>query len=214
MSKSMPKRATLIVLEGINGAGKTTIAKLLAERLAAHGVDTSLHQNRSLGPVGDALDDLAREDGYRDRFEMFGANSVQLMAALLKWRELLDLAPAVDRDNHVVILDRYFHKHLARAVVQGATNVDLLRRLFRVFPAPDVALFIDVDPKVAAERVARRAREHNALSLDFLVRLRAGYLSLPEIEQFQLVPGDQDPDTVVDAVWQIVGPKIRIGNVV
>jgi len=133
------------------------------------------------------------------------------MAALLKWRELLDLGPAVDRD-HVVILDRYFHKHLARALVHGATNVDLLRRLFRVFPAPDVALFIDVDPKVAAERVTRRAREHDSLSLDFLVRLRAGYMSLPEIEQFQLVNGDGDPASVVDAVWQIVRAKLRVGN--
>ena len=93
-------------------------------------------------------------------------------------------------------------------MVQGATNGDLLRRLFSVFPVPDVALFIDVDPRVAAQRVVRRGREHNSLSLDFLTRLREGYLSLPEMKQFHLVSGDADPDTVTDEAWQLVQPQI------
>jgi hypothetical protein len=64
--------------------------------------------NRSLGPVRDVLDTLAHEDGYRDRFDMFGSDNAQLMGAL------------------------------------QTGNSSLLRRLFSVFPAPDVVLFIEV----------------------------------------------------------------------
>jgi dTMP kinase len=71
------------------------VARRLTERLEDHGVSVSLHLNRSLGPVREALDELAREDGYRDRCELFGTGNAQFMAALLKWRELLDLAPAL-----------------------------------------------------------------------------------------------------------------------
>lgn len=204
MSKPIAKRATLIAFEGIDGSGKTTAASLLAERLAAHGVGTTLHLNRSLRPVRDALDSLAREDGYRDRFDMFGPSNAQFMAALLKWRELLDLEPELEKENHVVLVDRYFYTHLALAVAHRTTNDALLRRLFSAFPTPDVVLFIDVDPKVAVERVFKRGRDTN--SLDFLVRLRDGYMSLPEMRQFHVLNGDADQTTVVDEAWRVVAP--------
>ena len=204
MSKPIAKRATLIAFEGIDGSGKTTAASLLAERLAAHGVGTTLHLNRSLRPVRDALDSLAREDGYRDRFDMFGPSNAQFMAALLKWRELLDLEPELEKENHVVLVDRYFYTHLALAVAHRTTNDALLRRLFSAFPTPDVVLFIDVDPKVAVERVFKRGRDTN--SLDFLVRLRDGYMSLPEMRQFHVLNGDADQATVVDEAWRVVAP--------
>lgn len=206
MLKPIPKRATLIVFEGIDGSGKTTTAGLLAERLTAHGVRTTLQLNRSLGPVRDALDAIAHEDGYRDRFDKFGASNTQFMGALLKWRELLDLEPLLDQNDHVVVLDRYFYTHLALAVAHETTNGAVLRRLFSVFPAPDIGLFIDVDPKVAVERVFKRGRDTN--SLRYLVRLRNGFMSLPEMQHFQVLSGDADPATVLDDAWRMITPMI------
>jgi dTMP kinase len=206
MPKELTKRATLIVFEGIDGSGKTTSANHLAERLTAHGVETTLHLNRSLKPVREALDALAREDGYSDRFDMFGAGNAQFMGALLKWRELLDLEPALNRKDHVVVLDRYFYTHLALARAHQTTNCTLLRRLFSVFPTPDIVLYMDVDPKLAAERVFKRGRDTN--SSDYLMRLREGYMSLPEMQQFQVVTGGGDPSTVLDEVWRTVAPKV------
>lgn len=206
MPEPIPKRATLIAFEGIDGSGKTTAANLLVERLTAHGVATSLHLNRSLGPVRAALDALAHENGYHDRFDMFEPGTAQFMAALLKWRELLDIAPSLGHADHVVVIDRYFYTHLALAVAHETTNGALLRRLFSVFPAPDIVLFVDVDPRVAAGRVFERGRDTS--SLDFLTRLRNGFLSLPEMRQFHVLPGDTDPATVLDGAWRLVRPMI------
>ncbi|MPY55834.1 dTMP kinase [Streptomyces spongiae] len=205
MPKPIPKRATLIAFEGIDGSGKTTAANLLIERLGAQGVGASLHLNRSLGPVRDALDTLAREDGYHDRFDMFGSTSAQFMGALLKWRELLDIEALLARENHVVVVDRYIYTHLALAVAHKTTNEILLRRMFGVFPTPDLVYFVDVDPEIAAERVFKRGRDVN--SLDFLTRLRDGYMSLPEMRQFQVLNGGAAPATVVDDAWRLIEAK-------
>lgn len=207
MPKPIPNRATLIAIEGIDGSGKTTAATLLAERLTAHGLRNTVHRNRSLGPVREALDALAEAEGYRDRLDMFGADSAQFMAALLKWRELLDLAPLLDQEDHVVVVDRYLYTHLALAAVHETTNAERLRRLFSVFPTPDIVLFIDVEPTLAAERVLKRGRDSN--SLGFLTRLRDGFMSLPEMQQFHVLDGAADPTVVVDHAWRLVCPVVR-----
>lgn len=206
MLKQISKRATLIAFEGIDGSGKTTAAHLLTERLTAHGVRNHLQLNRGLGPVRQALDALAHEDGYRDRFDRFGADETQFMAALLKWRELLDLVPRLEQEDCVVVIDRYVYTQLALASVHGTANAAVLRRLFGVFPAPDLVLFVDVEPQVAAERA--RTRGHGVNTLDFLSRLQAGYRSLPEWEHFHVLPGRADPEAVLEAAWRVVAPAV------
>lgn len=204
MPNPIVKRATLIAFEGIDGSGKTTMAGLLAERLSIHGVRTSVHLNRSLKPVREALDALARKDGYHDRYDMLGADNAQFIAALLKWRELLEITPLLEMDDHVVIVDRYFYTHLALAVAHDTSNEERLRWLFNMFPTPDIVLFMDLAPEIAARRVFKRGRDTN--SLEFLVRLRAGYLSLPEMQQFKVLASDADAATVLDNAWKIVAP--------
>lgn len=202
LPQAIPKRATLIAFEGVDGSGKSTAADLLADRLTAAGTPNTVHRNRSLGPVREALDALAEAEGFRDRLDMFGADTAQFMAALLKWRELLDIAPLLDQPDHVVVVDRYLYTHLALAAVHGTTNAPRLRRLFGVFPVPDVVVFLDVPPTTAAERVLRRGRDAN--TVDFLTRLRDGFLALPEMRQFHVLDGTADPAAIVDQVWRLM----------
>lgn len=200
----IPKRATLVAFEGIDGSGKTTAASLLAEQLTAAGFSNTIHRNRSLGPVRIALDSLAEEEGFRDRFDMFGADTAQFMGALLKWRELLDIESLLDRENHVVLVDRYLYTQLALAAVHETANASRLRSLFGALPTPDVVMFIDVPPALAVERVLRRGHDSN--SLDFLTRLREGFLALPEMQQFHVLDGTADPAVVAAHAWQLVAP--------
>jgi len=111
----------------------------------------------------------------------------------------------LDQENHVVIVDRYLYTHLALAAAHGTTNDALLRRLFKVFPTPDIVFFVDVDPEVAVERVFKRGRDTN--SVEFLTRLRDGYLSLPEMQHFQVLSGEADRAAVVDDAWRAVTSK-------
>lgn len=202
------KRSTLIAFEGIDGSGKTSVANLLVKRFGEHGIDAVFHANRTLRPVREVLEAVAHENGHRDRFEMFGADETQFMAALLKWRELLELAPALERRNHVVVVDRYVYNQFALAIAHATANLPLVRRLFDNFPAPDVVLFLDLEPGLAKQRIDRRGRGSD--SLEYLTRLRAAYGSLSEFDSFQRISATAEMTAaeVLEDVWKKVLPLV------
>lgn len=198
---SMVKNAALIVLEGIDGSGKSTLGRTLAERLHAEGRSASWHPNRNLQPVRDTLDEIAWEQGYAHRFEMLGRDRAQFLAAVLKFRDLLELEPELARENHVVVLDRYYYTHLALAEASHTGNGPRLRRLYRSLPVPDATLLLDVTPRVALERVQARGTDSN--SLPFLTRFAEAYRGLPETRAgFVVLDADQRPEEVLDQAWK------------
>jgi dTMP kinase len=196
--ESLVKHATLIAFEGIDGAGKTTAALRLIDELSAAGCSVSWHPNRTFRPVREALDDLARAEGFTDRFEMLGQDFGQLIAAVLKWREMLALAEALTRPGHIVVVDRYIYAHIALAEVFGTSNGPLVRRLFGVFPKPDAVLFLDLDPNTSAQRVQQRGVDTNEVG--FLADFRREFRALPEYAEFHIVDAEQPPEVVFAAL--------------
>ncbi|MEV4556232.1 AAA family ATPase [Kitasatospora sp. NPDC049285] len=203
---SITKHALLIAVEGTDGAGKTTAALSLVEELRARGRSVTWFPNRTLRPVREALNRLAREEGLDDRFALFGRDFAQLLSGVSKWRELLDLEPALARPDHVVVVDRYLHAQFALARAFDTGNEPLLRRLFAAFPAPDAVVYLDLDPAVAAERVLRRGRDRNAV--EFLREFRTAFHALPEFPSFHVIDAARPPDQVARQALDAVAPLL------
>ncbi|MEU8001112.1 thymidylate kinase [Catellatospora sp. NPDC049111] len=197
------QRAALIVLEGIDGSGKTTLGRRLADAVAAAGLPVKWCPNVNLAPVRDRLDEVARETGYADRAAMLGRDRAQMLAAILKWRDYADLADDMARPGLVMVMDRYFYTHLALALVQRTGNLPRLRRLYAGLPEPRLTLLLEIDPDVAAERV--RARGTDSTSPQFLADFAAAYRALPEYgTRFTRVDGARDADAVFADAWAAV----------
>jgi dTMP kinase len=192
------KRAVLIALEGLDGAGKTTAGLRLAHELDKSGHKVLWWPNRTLRPMRHALEDLARQEGYADRFDMLGNDQAQLISAVAKWRELLDLREHLDGDG-LVIVDRYKYAHIALTQAFRTGNEDLVRELFEVLPDADVTYYFDVDPAVAAERVHRRGVDSN--TADFLADFARAYGELPEFGKFTMLAAGKPADEVFSQLW-------------
>ena len=171
----------LIVLEGLDGAGKTTQTELLKERLESRGLRYEyLHFPRFDAPVYGGL--IARADAA---------------AMIRKW---------LARGKYV-LLDRYVNSNIAYqcAKVEGGEAREMLRRWIldleyghNAIPRPDVSLFLDVPfrftersltaPRRGADRgYLGGADDIHEASLAFQRRVREIYLGLAEEGELEVV---------------------------
>ena len=154
----MKGRGRFVVLEGLDGAGTTTQALLLATALRRAGHRVVLTREPSNGPVGVLLRQAL---GRRGRLPARQRLSDAALALLFAADRLHHLASTVEPGlaaGAIVISDRYALSSLAyQGRVLGQPWVEALNVRAR---APDLTLFLEVRPRVAAARRRLRGGRH------------------------------------------------------
>lgn len=147
------KRGILIVIEGIDGAGKSTQARLLVRRLKARGFDAVSYREPTRGKWGREIKRLARRSD--------SLSPEEELALFVKDREenvRKNLKPALSR-RKVVILDRYYFSTMA---YQGARGIDpaRIRRINERFAVkPDLIFILDIEAGKGLGRIRHRKRK-------------------------------------------------------
>lgn len=143
------KPGVLVVLEGIDGAGKSTAARNLAARLRADGLSVRQSREPTDGPWGTLIRASATE-GRREpaeEAELFRRDRAQHVQEVI--------GPALAA-GQVVLLDRYYFSTMA---YQGARGLDpeALRVAHEaIAPRPDLLCVLDLDPDQGMSRVTHR----------------------------------------------------------
>jgi dTMP kinase len=168
-----------LTFEGIDGAGKSTQARRLAEALRAEGREVVLTREPGGSPGAEAIRRLLVE-GEPGRWS--GETEALLFTAARRDHLERIIRPALAA-GRVVICDRFAD---STRVYQGAARGDLRALVDRLHAAviglePDLTLILDIDPALALGRgLARRSGEDRfeRLGADFQARLRAGFRAL------------------------------------
>jgi dTMP kinase len=144
------KHGTLVALEGIDGSGKSTQLELLAEVLRGRGHRVVATREPTEGAFGRRIRAMAKGGDPPSRDEE------------LRWfvedrrEHVRDLVGPSLEAGSVVLTDRYY---LSTVAYQGARGHDpdrLLRESEAEFPAPDLAIVLEIEPKQGLERVQGR----------------------------------------------------------
>jgi len=164
-----------LVIEGIDGSGGTTQARLLARWLRDNGAREVLETcEPSRGPVGTFI---RRALDPSDPAASIGDTVLPYLFAADR-RDHLDseIVPALER-GAVVVSDRYYHSSLAyQSLAIGMAAVAQLNAGFR---APDLTLFLDLDPVECLRRVqARGGARERFEALDRLRLVQDNYQSV------------------------------------
>jgi dTMP kinase len=200
-----------VSFEGIDGSGKSTQARTLADRLRAQGVDVVHTREPGGSPGAEEIRALVLQ-GDPDRWS--AETEILLFTAARRDHLERTIQPALEAGK-VVICDRFadstrMYQGLSRGNLRA--KVDALHDLM-IGVEPDLTLLIDMDPETGLSRAKARNTVEERFE-DFGASLqeamRAGFLTLAEeyADRFRVIDGARDADTVAEDVWAAVSPHL------
>lgn len=183
-----------IVIEGIDGTGKSTQAKRLAEHFTAMGKTVTLSREPTDGPWGTLLRNSAESGRLspEEELETFLKDRKQHITETI--------APAVAA-GHVVILDRYYFSTMAYQGARGFDPVKIRKDNEAFAPVPDLLLILDLDVDTALYRIGARGDTANEFEQRAtLDRCRQIFLSLKDEPFARLIDANCSVDEVTDNI--------------
>jgi dTMP kinase len=192
----------LITIEGIDGAGKTTLAAALAEELRARGIAVEVMREPGGVPAAERIRTLVGDPALR-----IGPRAEALLYAAARAQLAQEALRPLLREATWVLLDRFVDSSLAYQGGGRELGIEAVRAIneFAVRGLrPDRTLLLTVDPELGRSRASARAAPPDRLEReqqDFFRRTAAAYLALCAEEPDRIVGIDasQPPDRVLAA---------------
>jgi dTMP kinase len=193
--KKLSKKGAFICIEGLDGCGKTTQAKLLAEKLRKSH-NTIYTAEPSSGQVGTYIRECCL---YGDKRLSTVVEALLFAADRVEHVEN-EVLPALN-GGHLVISDRYVYSSLA---YQGAAGLSLewIEQVNAHSLEPDLAVFIDVDPQTVMLRL--KPQRSVMEDLETQKKVRDVYLKFVERGDLVRLDGNRAMDEVAEALSALV----------
>jgi dTMP kinase len=211
----MARRGLFLSLEGIDGSGKSTQARALAERLRAAGRAVVLTREPGGSPGAEEIRRLLLT-GEPDRWS--AETEILLFTAARRDHLERTIRPALEQ-GAIVVCDRFAD---STRVYQGITRGDrrgLVEALHDLVIGvePDLTLLIDIDPALGLARAAARAgaeRRYEAMGIEVQAAMRAAFRALAAAApgRFRVIDGAAAPAAVAAAIDAAVAPLLRAGR--
>ena len=188
--------ARFIVFEGIDGSGKSSVAKAIAGKLE----DTVLTEEPTKTWLGEAVrrSHAEKTDPFTEAF-LFLADRAAHTEAIRRWMA----------DGKTVVCDRYFHSTVAYqgAALEGKVDYDpfdwLLDANLKISMQPDIVFLFKVDPETALQRVNARGSLSKFEKLDFLRRVASNYDKFPRMfKNIAVIDSNRPLDSVIADVMR------------
>ena len=210
---STTRRGLFLTFEGPDGSGKSTQARLLAERLRAEGRQVLETVEPGGTPIGQQIRRILLDPANQ---ELRATTELLLMFAARAQNVEQWILPALE-EGKIVVCDRFTDSSIAyqgEGRGLGWKTVLDLDRIACHGLAPDLTLCIDIDTRTGLARAHSRNRTEagkkesriDEQSVDFHEKARAAYHELARREpgRFRLINGNAAPEEIAARVWETV----------
>jgi len=204
-----PVRGFFLVLEGIEGSGKTTLAQGLAGKLESLGYGVILTREPGGTPVGEKIRDILLHSGGDispwAEFFLFLASRREHTCKVIK--------PALV-EGKVVISDRYYLSSFAYQGYGRGLPLRILPRLNRLATGglvPDLTIIADLPVEEAFARLGKERDRFEAEAEEFHERVRQGYLRIARRagKRIRVIDTTRPREEVLEEAWGILVERME-----
>jgi dTMP kinase len=210
------KRGCFVTFEGIDGCGKSTQAKLFADRFAAEGYQVFRTREPGGTAIAEKIRALLIDPAHA---EMVDECELLLYLAARAQHLREKILPAV-ASGTVVVCDRFQDATFAYQGYGRGMSLDLLQSLNTFATGgndPDLTFIIDLPVETAFERMAAMSKVHDRLEAGgelFFSRIREGYLALAAAapQRIQVIDGTAPVEKIAEQVYTSALQQGYFGN--
>ena len=193
-----------IAIEGIDGSGKTTIANLLYNEL-------SKKYNKII---------LMKEPYDKDLSKKIKEIILKEHEKNLDYGYLLALLFTADRsiknidlkkylnDGYIIISDRSIYSSFSYQILYEGIDIEWLKCVSKYIIKPDITFVLDIDPKIAMERINSRGKSITSYeNIEFLKKVRENFLKLKEIfpeDNIIYINGEEKSEDILNKILNII----------
>ena len=201
------KKNLFITLEGIEGAGKSTVIDFIENFIASSGYDVV----KTREPGGTAIGEQVREILLNKNNDKLTDDAELLLIFAARAQHLSEIILPNLTSNKIVLCDRfidasYAYQGAGRGIEQSKIN--LLENWVMPDIKPDLTFLLDLDPKIAFERTNKRsdADRFESEDIHFFEKIRQYYLERAENEpeRFRVINSELSLEDVQEQIKNIL----------
>lgn len=204
------KNGLFVVIDGIEGVGKSTQCKLVEEELKRQNYSVVLTQEPFVKPIEKII--RTKDITPVTEYLLFTADRIEHIEKLIK--------PSLNNGS-IVICDRYFYSTIAyqycgRGLVANKTVLPI-NDYIEQFLTPDLSIFIDLDTNTSYGRLIKSGRKQDRIEQsgkEFMEKVRYGYLSMHRNQSLfnqtiALLNGDNSREYLTEQILKKIYISLR-----
>jgi dTMP kinase len=201
----------LITIEGIDGAGKTTLATALRDILAARGIDVRLLREPGGVPAAERVRSLVKDPELT-----IGARAEALLYAAARAQLVQEALEPLLAQGTWVLLDRFVDSSLAYQGAGRNLGIEQVRAINEFATGgrrPDRTLLLELDPTIGRDRSHTRGEELDRLELEsqeFFDRISDAYseLAAQDPERVRSIDASRPAAEVLESALEAISDLV------
>ena len=212
--KSQPNNAELIVLEGVDGAGKGVQSRMLLSAMKAASLDVILTREPGGSPGAEEIRRLIVE-GEPNRWDDM---TELLLIYAARRSHVMDTIKPTLKQGTWVISDRFADSSRAFQGVAGNLGIDVVDRIHEEALGdfnPELTLILDLDPEISLSRADARGGAEDRFEqkgIEYQARVREGFRQLAEMtpQSRKLIDASGTMDEVSQKVLDCINAHFNL----
>jgi dTMP kinase len=195
------QKGKIIVIEGIDQAGKYTQSNLLQSNLLQSGnVCTIMDFPDYTTPIGQEI------RAFLDSNRNYTLETEHLLMSANRWEKKNDIESLIESGT-VIIMNRYYQSNLVYGVSNGL-NLKWLLNLDKGLPKEDVVIILEVNPNTSYQRVPGN-RDAFETDRKLLTKVHKNYRKLARQFKWKVINGERVSGEVHGDIMKIVRKVIK-----